>query len=486
MKLVRPLSIKGAVLDKYQLESYMEKIASDHVLQEKSDKKTYPIPRLTDNFVYITNTYEMLNKHLKMGITIHPAGEWLLDNYYIIEEVVKSVKKELTPKKYTNFLGISNGMYKGYARVYVLAAEIVAYTDSKIDSKTLTNLLIAYQKKKTLNMEEIWNINVFFNIAIVENIRDICERIVRSGMQKYKVENIIERLVEKKNKNERVFSLTPEYKKTNLLGGQIKYPFIEYMSYRLKQYGNIAMSFIDALEEQVNKMGTNVSEVIKKEHFDIAIAKVSIGNCIKSIKDLQRINFLEIFENINGVEEILRKDPANTYEKMDLKTKEYYRNKIKEISEKTKISEIYIANKILELATREFKDSKFKEKKAHIGYYLISDGYKELMEILEPDKKTKKSSLLLYILNINMISAFLSFFTGLYMYIQTINIVLSIISIVLIFIPISEMVTKITQYIMSKTVKPKLIPKLDLSKRNFKRRCYNSCHPHNSKRCEKG
>ena len=38
---------------------------------------------------------------------------------------------------------------------------------------------------------------------------------------------------------------------------------------------------------------------------------------------------------------------------MDWKTKEYYRNKIKEISEKTKISEIYIARKILEIAKKE-------------------------------------------------------------------------------------------------------------------------------------
>ena len=53
------------------------------------------------------------------------------------------------------------------------------------------------------------------------------------------------------------------------------------------------------------------------------------------MKKIQRINFLEIFEKINGVEEILKQDPANVYEKMDYKTKEYYRGKIKEISKKT-------------------------------------------------------------------------------------------------------------------------------------------------------
>lgn len=95
-----------------------------------------------------------------------------------------------------------------------------------------------------------------------------------------------------------------------------------------------------------------VSEVIQKEHFDVAIQKVLIGNSITSLKTIQRINFLEIFEKINGVEDVLKQDPSNVYQNMDWKTKEYYRNKIKEISEKTKISEIYIARKILEIAKK--------------------------------------------------------------------------------------------------------------------------------------
>ena len=364
------LNIKGAVLDKYQLESYMEKIASDHVLSEISEKGTYPIPRLKENFKFITKTYEILNEDLKLGINIHPAGEWLLDNYYIIEETVKNIEKDLTLEKYTNFFGLQNGIYKGTARIYVLSAEIIAYTDGKIDAEMLENLLKAYQKKKTLNMEEIWWIGTFLQIAIIENIRDVCEKIYISQIQKYKVESIVERLVE--NKKDLKFINKPDYLVKNVLTGEMRYPFIEYMSYRLKKYGRQAISYLNILEEEVNKMGTTVSEIIKKEHFDIALKKVSIGNSIKSIKELSRINFLEIFEKINGVEEILKKDPANVYSKMDYKTKSYYRNRIKEISKKTKISEIYIANKALQLAQNAINAEK-NIKKTHIGYYLIDN-----------------------------------------------------------------------------------------------------------------
>ncbi len=94
-----------------------------------------------------------------------------------------------------------------------------------------------------------------------------------------------------------------------------------------------------------------------------------MGNSILSLKEILRVNFLNLFEGINGVEEILKKDPQDVYSKMDFRTKENYRNEIKKISDKTKISEIYIANKIIEIANKK-KD----ERKRHIGYFLIRRG----------------------------------------------------------------------------------------------------------------
>ena len=92
-----------------------------------------------------------------------------------------------------------------------------------------------------------------------------------------------------------------------------------------------------------------------------------MGNSTRSMYALQRMNFTEVFERINGVEEILRKDPSKIYEKMDYKTKEYYRNRVKEIAEKTKISEIYIAKKALELAV--LRKQEYKRK----SYWILSN-----------------------------------------------------------------------------------------------------------------
>ena len=369
-------------------------------------------------------------------------------------------------KKYTNFLGIANGPYAGFARIYVLASEIVAYTDGKINGKNLEVLLKAYEDKKTLSMDEIWNINTFLRVALIENIREACEKIYSAQLQKYKVENIIERLVENKSKDELQFKNIGEYKTKVIEQGEMKYPFIEYMSYRLKQYGKKAYPFLNILEEQVNKMGTEISEVIKKEHFDIAVRKVSVGNCIISIKNINRINMIEIFEKINGVEEILKKDPVKVYSKMDYKTRIYYRNKLKEISKKTKISEIYIARKCLELSSIEYEKSNMdsNNKKAHVGYYLIADGEPKLLEILQNKKVPRQNNMhkaQKYITALAVVTIVLAGVYGLYINTQINNIVLSLILSILLLIPIETIFTQIAQYILGKTKNTKIIPKLD-------------------------
>ena len=46
----RILQIDGAILDKHQLQKHLENIAITHNLKEKSDKETYPIPRVSENY----------------------------------------------------------------------------------------------------------------------------------------------------------------------------------------------------------------------------------------------------------------------------------------------------------------------------------------------------------------------------------------------------------------------------------------------------
>ena len=463
MSAYRQLWVEGALLNKQELYSYLEKLAASHTICQKSSKNTYPIPRMMDNFNAIKEVYNILNENVKNKVQIHPAGEWLLDNFYAIEEVVKSIEKEMTLKKYKKFVGLSKGKYQGFARIYVLASQIVNYTENKINREVLEESLKAYQTKKNLSMDEIWNIGIFMQIAIIENIRQIAENIYISQYEKIRVESIIERLVERKPKKERKYNTYKGSKNIKIKMYDIKYPFVEYLSYKLKKYGKKTENFLNILEEEVEKTGTSVSEITKREHFEIAINKISIGNAITSIKKLQRINFLEIFEKINKVEEILKLDPAKVYDKMDFKTKENYRNAIKEISKKTKISEMYISKKILELATNAYEKND-KSKKSHIGYYLQNENMNILLEKLqckEQKKFSESKKVKLYISTIFLFTIIISAVFANYYPQSNQKMWIKVITFFILLIPISEIVIQVIQYILSKIVKPKTIPKLN-------------------------
>lgn len=346
----KTLNISGVLLDRNQLLSHMENLAFEHNIKISSDKNTYPIYSLNENYSFILETYRILNEHIKLGIKIHSAGEWILDNFYIIEEIVKTVRKEMPLKKYCKMIGLASGKYEGFARSYVLAEEIVSYTDCKLDSDIIYSCLESYQKNKMLTIDEIANFGVFLKIAIISHIKEICERIYSSQLQRFRVESIIERVIENKKQNERVF--INNFKGYNNFDNELKYPFIEYMSYKLKKYGKYAGNYQNILDEQVLKLGITVQEVIQKEHLYIANLKIIAGNCIKSLRDISRINFSELLGNMNGTEAILNRDPAGVYPYMDQETKSEYKSVIEKLSKKTKISEVYIAEKILELCSK--------------------------------------------------------------------------------------------------------------------------------------
>ena len=462
MKYYKNLSIKGAVLDKDALGKYIEKVAENHNIVSTTNKKTYPIYDLKENYKFILKTYELLNEHLLLGISIHSAGEWLLDNFYLIEETVKNIEKEISVKRYERLNAIGEGRYKGYARIYVLASEIIGYTDSKVDSENIKYAIDSYQFKKLLTTEELILLPIFLQISIIQNIAEVCEKIYVAQIQKYKVEDICARIIDNKEEIEYKKNRFKINVKNKFDYSDLKNSFVEYMAYKLKRKGSKGSLYLEILNEQVNYTGTTVDEIIKKEHFHIATIKNSIGNAITSIKNINRMNFKELFANINKVEELLNKDPAGVFYNMTVDTKDMYMNVITELSQKAKISEIFIATEVLKLASRYKSEKEYTNRKSHVGYYLIDKGKNELCSILygkRVRKLNEKEKSVIYVRSTFYIPIIISLII---IYLLKMNFICSIISFLVLLFPISEVYIKTITYVISRIIKPKKIPKMNL------------------------
>jgi cyclic beta-1,2-glucan synthetase len=78
---------------------------------------------------YIT----LLIETVRAKRVITPAGEWLLDNFYLIEEQIRTGKKHL-PKGYSRELP---RLMNGLPRVYDIAQEIISHGDGRVDPENL-------------------------------------------------------------------------------------------------------------------------------------------------------------------------------------------------------------------------------------------------------------------------------------------------------------------------------------------------------------
>ena len=479
METRRYVNLRGVLLDRAGLEKHIKNIGLSFEYIKNSDKKTFPMKHLKDDYKFILSVYKLLNNHIKLGIKIHSAGEWLLDNFYIIEENVKYIEKELTLKKYKKLVGIKSGEYKGIPRILILSEEIVAYTDSRLDFDNLEIIMKAYSNVDSLSLSEIECFDLFLKMAIIRRIREVCEKIYISQIQKYKVENLIERLIEQKTDKECVFkyNIMNKFIQKNIQSGRNSY--IEYLSYKLKTYGKITSKYQELLDKEVEKIGETVSEIIRKEHINVASLKVTIGNGIMSLKRLGHISFVEMYGSLNIAERNLKEDPSNVYSKMDNKTQEMYRREIEKISRKYKLSEKFITEKILNLCRRNIVNNQDKEndndsnreenlKKTHVGYYIVDTGKIELFKELKIDTRkldffSKERKEKIYISS-NVISSIIcSFFISfkLFGFKFFLNGLLTIVCMFLLYIPVSEIVLRIINYLISKFNKPKNVPKLN-------------------------
>src|SRR5262245_35232854 len=86
--------------------------------------------RIRENGKTILEVYRATNEAQAKGETITPAAQWLLDNYYLIEETVFQVKRDLPRRYYAELPVESFGGQAPIPRALAIAWAYVAHSDS--------------------------------------------------------------------------------------------------------------------------------------------------------------------------------------------------------------------------------------------------------------------------------------------------------------------------------------------------------------------
>jgi len=159
-----------------QLEHHARQLAASHKLSHSQTPELL-LKRLADNEEVLLKVTGLLHETVQKKAPITPAGQWLLDNYYLIEEQIRTGKRYL-PKGYSKGLPkLSSGTLAGYPRVYDIAIEIISHSDGHIDINSLSSFLAAYQKVSYLTIGELWAVPIMLRLALLENLRRVAARI---------------------------------------------------------------------------------------------------------------------------------------------------------------------------------------------------------------------------------------------------------------------------------------------------------------------
>src|SRR5260370_515647 len=102
---------------------------------------------------------------------LSPDAEWLLDNFYIVADVLRGVRNDLPPAYYRELPRLVRGPLAGYPRVYALSLTLIAHTASSLDEPHITRLARAYQEVAPLTIGELWAVPATLRLGLLENLR---------------------------------------------------------------------------------------------------------------------------------------------------------------------------------------------------------------------------------------------------------------------------------------------------------------------------
>src|ERR1700674_6045654 len=187
--------IRAELFSVERLEQHAESLAAAQTVTTDSDDGRPLIPRVAENGRVLLEYYRATARAIQNEHAITPAAEWLVDNFYIVEEQLREIRDDLPPGFYRRLPKLASGHLQGYPRVFGVAWAFVAHTDSRFDPDVLRRFVTSYQRVQPLTIGELWAVAITLRVVLVENLRRIAERIVRSREARVDADILADRLL---------------------------------------------------------------------------------------------------------------------------------------------------------------------------------------------------------------------------------------------------------------------------------------------------
>jgi cellobiose phosphorylase len=369
------MPLRSELFSSSQMEEHGKTLAGMHILREEHVPEQL-LTRLDENEGVLLDVRDLLIEVVKENYSITPAGEWLLDNFYLIEEQVR-VAKRLLPKGYARELPhLQNSPSKGLPRVYDIALEAISHCDGRVDPESLGSFVAAYQTVTPLRLGELWAIPIMLRLALIENLRRVAARITIDRINREKAEYWAAKITETAGKDPKGLILKiADMARSN---PPMVSSFVAELARRLQGQGAALALSLTWIEQQLSASYLTIGQLVQSENHQQAADQLSISNSIGSLRFLSSMDWREFVDTMSVVERTLREDPAGIYDRMDFTTRDQYRHKVEEVAKKSNLSEWDIAREAIKLARQNAEKNNNSDRTIHVGFYLIDKGLAEL------------------------------------------------------------------------------------------------------------
>jgi cellobiose phosphorylase len=358
-----------------QLESHARSLAAEQILDFRPSSELL-LHRLDENEEVIRKSYEDVADAVRRGRPVSAGAEWLLDNYYLIEEQIDHIRLNF-PSEYSQKLPrLGTGYRKGFPRVYDLALELVSHTDGRVDVENISNFLRVYQSVRPLKLGELWAMPLMIGLALVENLRRVSYRIAWRRRHRGLALEWSGRFIQIIQKEPRsLITVLADFVRSN---PPMSAPFLAELTADLQGRHPSLGLVINWVEQELAEHGQTLELIQQADSHDQAADHASIGNSITSLRKLSTIEWKDFVESLSAVEAVLRRDPLNIHAQMDFRSRDICRHQVEELSKFSGMEEDAVAEAAINMAQERMHTPDAENRQRTASYFLTGEGRPEL------------------------------------------------------------------------------------------------------------
>jgi cyclic beta-1,2-glucan synthetase len=355
------------VLGADRLAERARHVARSHRLAPPQ-KRRGPEPllqRLDGTRAILARVYSALNDGAEREVDISPAGEWFLDNFYIIQEHIREVRTSLPRGYYQELPKLAGGPLADHPRVYEVATELIAHTEGHLDLENITLFVREYQRVAPLKLGELWAIPAMLRLGLVENIRRMALRL-EARLQEVAVADLWAIRLHTANQQSDQ-ALSTALKEFVDHHPKLTPTFVARFLQQLRGYQSNFTPLV-WLEQWIAEDGPTTEEAVTRSNRRVALTQITVVNCIMSLRAIGRLDWKSFVESQSAVEHVLRRDPSGDYAQMAFGSRDQYRHIIEGIAKRSSQSEEDVARLTVEMASTS------EGRERHVGFYLVDEG----------------------------------------------------------------------------------------------------------------